>query len=394
MKKWLAVAVAVMLAGCATTDPRGAADIRYHLPRTDAKVTLSLTLRSCNPIKVDASTTLSAVVSADEKEYVVSGATLASSRVSRKVRVDLNDDGILTSVNTTSTDKTAQIVGNYIQGIAQIVGAVLLTSEGADATKLTCYSEIAHAVSRAQKIGQEIDQLRQSATPVGEERWKTLKALANELGALDAYLTIDVKGTIVVDRNTLPIEGKPRPIVLQTGPFAKWFDISKAQTEIATKFELSWWATESTPSVSRAATGACKLSLSIPAPTMVTIHVAGRSLVEKVSGDLSFPAAQRGTPRELCLDVGLGEGRTVALTLDTFGRTKIYDWSSDASGEAISAAFAGAAKSAGSLLQVFQGPSDLARKQLEISELEAELKLQDLRACKATRDHGGTCEKP
>lgn len=393
-----AVALSSLMAACATTDPRTAADIRYRLPRTDAKVNLALTLRDCSPIRIDvASTSLSPVVRADKKEYVIPADKIASSRVARKLKVELSDEGVLTAINTTSTDKTAQIIGNYIQGIAQIAGAVLLAPAPSPEfvgprTPVKCHPATAIAVDRHKKIADEIDSMRHSPKSPPVEYWKTMQALAAELGALEAYLTIDVKGSIEIEKD-LYSQKAPASVKLGLGPFEKWFVIASPE-ELAENVELKWWGAEVVPTTARTVARKCDLGLSIPAPTMVTVKVEGRQWIGKAQGDVTFPAAQRGSDSELCLDVAIGEGRTVALTLDNFGRTKVYDWSSDASAEAISAAFAGSSKSIASIVPIIKGPSDLDRKQNEITELEAELKVQDLRACIKTRQNGGSCPKP
>jgi hypothetical protein len=46
------------LLGCATTKPELGANMEYRLPRTDAIVTVTMTLKNCNDFDVDSSFTV------------------------------------------------------------------------------------------------------------------------------------------------------------------------------------------------------------------------------------------------------------------------------------------------------------------------------------------------
>ena len=125
---------------------------------------------------------------------------------------------------------------------------------------------------------------------------------------------------------------------------------------------------------------------------MISLSLSGTAFQTKTGPVETFYATQIESPATLCLDVGFGENRTVALKFDSFGRTTSFGWNSEATGEEISGAVAGYASSLTGIAASLGGPSKLDDQKQEIDQLNTQLTLNQLRKCEAIIDAGGfTC---
>jgi hypothetical protein len=418
----------LLVAGCATTNPGTGAKISYHLPRTDAVAEIVLNLKACETDKDPPSLTgtldLTPKVTADAPLYTVDGALLGSGHIKRAVGIKTNDDAILVGINADNSDRSPQIVGNVLQ-IAVKVG--MLAAGVAPAAPFVgekrpyplCNATTKAARARADTIEARILALRQelAALPAGQpigdadrQKARDIYHLSLERTALDPLLTITAKIKLKIDRTALApvvgdggkptgaygVPGKPDP-----SDFEQFFwdgtttdDSNKAVRQAELDRLLAFkWSVEPAP-VPPGATMAllaapksldpCKLAMWVPHPEI--LHVKGSQTV----GDSTFPAAQWNDPASLCLSVGFGESRSVALSFDKFGRTQEFTWSSDARAENITGALSGYADTLAPLRpKLF--PTEGERMQSEADRLELKQKLDKLRACELAKQNGGTC---
>src|SRR6476620_6526895 len=122
---WLTACVAVAILcsqGCAT-NPGNAAGVVYRFPRTDATVTVSVDISKCDTLTLDASVTIDAVAGTRDDGWVqVPGSALSSYFTARTLKIMVDDNFVISSINSVATDKTAQIVGDVIKIATSFVG--------------------------------------------------------------------------------------------------------------------------------------------------------------------------------------------------------------------------------------------------------------------------------
>ena len=426
------VLAAVLLAGCQTTKPLEGADISYDLPRTDGKATATLTLKGCAPVLVDAEIAVTPQSGGQKKVVTIRGVDLASARIKRSLTISLNDKGVIKAVNTNNADRSPQIVGNYLNAGLKL--ATLFAASKA-MEPLTCSKTAEAALQRSKFLRNQIDALRlqlaagaaSGAVSDAQRRgMKDLVLLTTELGALDPLLKVDAtvdlplnrdelegnapllddSGQAVVDNGVAqkkppPTQAAPYAANFEVDPFVKWFSPRPTAKAIKDNFALAYW-TEIPAAPTAVALKAkpagkgwlreCGFSIPVPSPARIVVHVESKGVAYATAVDAkkSLPAAQLADPKALCLDAGFGEARSVALTLDEYGQTTDYAWTSEATQEGVSGIASGAADSAvGFAKAAF--PTDLAEKKAEIEKLQTEQTLSDLRACKAIKAAGGTC---
>lgn len=434
MKRWITLC-ALLLAGCQTTKPLEAADFRYSLPRTDAKANLTLTLQDCDTLAVKSDLSIAPSAGAQDEVVRIPASSLASARIKRSLSVALNDKGAIKSVSSSVSDRTPQIIGNYVTAAAKL--APIFVAAGTVA-KPHCTTATRAAVDRAARIRTQIDSLRtrlntsvpgggqpDDPSDVDRRRMKDLAALTRELGALDPLLKIDTTAVLKLDPGQLgvavpgvavlvpaagpapappPSSSKPLAAELDLDPFAKWFD-NAGKDNVAAYYGLAWWATPlAAPTVRELGMNKhvktsglrdCGLSMPVPDPRKIEVNVVGKGAqVSGTTAKKTVIASQFSRGRELCLDVGFGETRSIGLTFDEFGQTTEYAWTSEATGEGVSGVVAGSAESAATLAKTLRGKTDLEQQKAEVDELTTEQTLAGLRACKAIRDAGGTCTPP
>lgn len=125
------VVSAIALSGCNHLGTRSdlpvaaeVSSIRYVLPDTRAKIEVTLTLESCANGKLKARAKVSitpfAVASDpdDNLEFVLYGSDLKAFWKKRDLKVELHPHGGLKSINATTKDASAGIIGGFIKLVA------------------------------------------------------------------------------------------------------------------------------------------------------------------------------------------------------------------------------------------------------------------------------------
>lgn len=419
MSRAVVVLLFASVAACATTDPYRGASIDYRLPRTDATVTVGLNLRSCAPFKVDADIGVVPEAGAQTGIYRLSGEDLASASIKRDVAVSLSEAGVILGVNTVNVDKTPEIIGNVLKTAGTIASTM---APGAAITRpseppptpppLACTQEVEDALTRANWLRSEIKQLRAASTqPPGARDPAVAKAInryAREYAALEeGLLRVDTTGEIKLDRTPSDATRIPATALeMDWEPFQKWFerpspaDVQAQEAQLAKTFGMIWQA-ELLPNATPLSQPVlpkpkslrqCGFAMAVPAVASVRVEVseAGTALPD-IDLKKVLPAAQWAEAGKLCLDVGFGESRSVALDFDKYGRTTEFAWSSDATAATVTGAVAGYATEVEGLVATLEGPDDLTKKKAEIDEIETDQKLEELRRCKRIREAGGDC---
>lgn len=405
-KQW-ALLAAFLLSACATTDPGPGARIAYRLPRTDVVSTLSLELTDCKPVTVNATLKLAAASGAQPTEYYIRGEDLASSRIKRGLKIVLDDKRVLAGVNSSVSDRTPTIIGNYLTAATKLL-PFLSTKMS---TKPACSLEAKALVDRRQAIKTQVAALRSelnvsastNKVPTEDDRarMKDIENLSKELAGITPLLNADLTAKIEIERDSLGSTKSTTVVFKDLSPIAPWMTGKPNEFILGNLVQLSWSAkeTDAPSQIALRPAGAAKklrrcgfdLAIADPKPIRVTVTGTGTIVTDKVAETIDIPAAQVNGPRTMCLDAGFGESRSLELAFDAYGQVTSYSWNSEARGEAISAFVAGNAGNLVSIVDGLEGPSKLERQKAEIEELEAAQKLAKLRACKAIMAAGGTC---
>lgn len=430
----LIVGICMVLAGCASTNPQNGAAISYALPRTDAKLAVDLTLRSCDSdpkLTADAELSLIPVAGAQAERYAILGETLASARIKRSFKLTVSDQGVITGINSENEDQSPQILENVLKTATTIVGAlgrplVQDPDKLADEASLRCTDEVRDAATRSAWLKLRIAQLRGALASVKTRDdpalVKQINLFAREKAALDTgilhiQLTAPLKlDDFVGDVKTINDSNwtSQTSVPLDADPFIQWFGPAKPSSDpkipsareklLNAAFGLHWAAswgdvpTITTQPIPHAANTSreCGFAIAIPAPRKLdlVVHGTGSALPDGSTASKALYAAQTQSPASLCLDVGFGESRSVALSFDEFGRTTTFEWSSNATAVSGSAAIAGLVSTADSLRSSLEGPSAIEAQEAEIKRLETQQRLNELKACEAIIKSGGFECKP
>ena len=412
----LSVPAALLLVACETTKPLDGAGIDYRLPKTDAIAQLALTLRQCRDdgFDVDADLAVVAKVGAGDTVYHVPGSVLGSARIKRDLQIGVSDDGVLTGINSASADQTPAIIGNALKTAAILLplaaGAPRFAGEArrSGPPGLQCLPDVTEATLRAPVIEKQIHYLRQQLalsspgsgpTPADLQRLKELNTLARELASLrTGILRIETAAPIKLGNDQSPTN---QSLKLKLSSFEKWFGPKPSEATIAEHFGLEWKSERKTtkPETLIATGGSepsreCGLAVTVPnvAVANVTVLPTGKALkpvIDKDGASEAFPVAQWNPPNKLCIDVGVGESRSVVLAFDKYGRTKDFHWSTEATAATVSGAVSGAAGDFATLVKTARGPSELDRQKAQIEALETQKKLNELIACQAIIEAGG-----
>jgi len=418
MKSLLAALSLLALGACTTTRPYEAASINYRLPKTTAKVTLSVDVTVCDPIKgaqTKASLKLDTVAASGDTLYRLEGKDLASGSIKRAVTVGTDENGVISSVNSTATDQTSVILGDVIKIAAT---AAAFAGNGDTSPVLLCNAKTKANLIAADALDTQITALRASmataADPAAVED-KIQKTLPN-LVALRTSLHREVVANLKIDRASLnqdvaltfdlkafedlfdtawvgpdPLPPTVAGIADKTAPFAVYATLSEATTTSAVA---------RSPNVSEAGLNDCSVWMYVPqaSPLSVLLKPNGpmfdKTILTKPEA-LTFPlvAAQLNGPAKLCLSAGFGENRTIALKFDKFGRTTEFTWSADARSANVANALAGAAPDIKSTISTVQGAS-LASDKVALDKLTTAEALRKARACAALIEQGAaSCPK-
>jgi hypothetical protein len=401
--------LATVLSGCETTDPGDGAGIQYYLPKTDAALSVGLTLSQCDNggYKIGAEGNLSGVAGAQTKPVYIDGKLLVSSRIKRTLHIAVNDSGVISSINSDTGDRTAAIIGNVLKAIVSFLPLVTpAATRDHQEGDPQCKDDVVAALARVRHIPDEITGLRNQLAggnlPPRAERQAVARidALAREMASLQTgILRIDTP-PLALDLSPSEQEkkmSKEGDITLPADILKKWIKDEKAADGFAKRFKIHWSASEKDESsikpmpehLDKSTPAVCRFSIPVPAVKLVSIMATGSDLLDGFKGSSDLPVAQWADPAQLCIDARLGESRTVAVTFDSFGRRTDFSWTAEATGETISGALAGIAPDAASVIGAIRGPSELARDKAELDRLQTQQQLNQLRRCKAILDAGG-----
>lgn len=428
-----------------------AAHIDYRLPFTAAKVEMQLLLTGCSASTLEAVPTVNitpvaATTPNPNLHFTVDSNQLRSFFKSRDVTISLHDNGALKSINATTKDKTGSIIGNVLSFAAKIalpfldaassqVAAGTPSSSGTICNQATQDALMA-ANNLAQKIDAERASIRSGAGNLAAIK-KNIDVLASELTHLQAQsLRLTLRQTILFEKDV-----HTRRILWTKKAFAKW--LATPTDDTTNMFALGICTYPDGDSRAEDCNGAttnsasdgrgsdldpgkpdCKeddqcartLVLRDPVPATMRVFATDSSTGFNYRAGLCrdktdtppycrFDGVARETPLAAAdllvaqwgelnyfpYSVGFGGSRTLSLSLDPYGRKTSMGSSASAGGEGITGFLATTADTVSSTVDSLDGKS-LAEKQATVTELQTQLTLNQLEACRATIENGGyTC---
>lgn len=437
---------ALLLAGCASTNPGSGAGIYYKLPKTVASAKLTVYLDECGSKKGEFKTraeveVLGEPAADDANLFYVHGSALASYRTKRALQINVSDDGVLSGVNATNADQSPAILGSVLKTIS-IIAPMAFTPAGGTPDKDSCAFALPKAQdaleditklkdgikrlrseldnpnrdtgSDARKI-REINRLALRIVTIREQHLKIVTTAQIDLGHLPKLVPaqpIDTAAMETARKQLVAAAAAGDKLAWETGPFAKWAkdgDTKKYVEFVTREISHRWTGTDIVPAPialhesdkeQRGSPNACKLEMHVANVSDLKIEVRpinadngtpGEAVAEKV-----VHLAQWNTPAQICLDVAFGEARNVGLKFDKFGRTNEFIWSSEATGATVAGAISGYATDAAAIatgMKSKPGPTELEKQKAEIDALETQQKLNQLKACEEIIKAGGyTCE--
>lgn len=425
------------LVGCASQPPGGAgastsdaASIKYNLPYTHARVTTTLTLKSCQPtVKAAASVAITPVAApspVDEEQFEISGSALRSLRKDREVSVSLHENRALKAVNASVTDKTPTIIGNVIK-LATLFAAPSTTKT------LACTPEIDGVLTNAKLLEEKITKLQKKYY---DSTHNADKVISDQINVLAAELARLNTGPLQVKLSkTVAIQPEINAgyITWNKSHFRKWVEHTEGietpgkLLSSVKDFKLIyciWNENEKGSCTKKLADDgnlilACRLAEKKDdeckdVPTYSPNHVNCKRCTDTLvfrepvmanfvvaSGSDSFIRAsetemksqkmmisQWGKAEELPMSVGFGGSKSLSLTLDPFGQRTAFSWKSGSSAEAVTGALA----TLGEKFVEFRDRDDgesLSELTSEATYLEAQQKLNRLEACREIIESGG-----
>lgn len=420
----LACAVAlVTLSACATTNPGDAASIYYRLPRTDAVVTLGIDVKGCtkpsssvDDLTVEPSLKVDAIAGARDELLHLSGNDLSSGVTKRSLTISVDDNGVVGSINSTSTDQQTVIVGNLIKIAATIVTFTALdSSKPNDKPVLRCTAETKRNVDRLDRLKREIDLARaQLPTDPNPARvQKQIDALAAQLVYAKTALHRDTKATVKLEKGLRKPTSAGTKLEFDLKPLAELFEtaypyespprtIHGITNETKTAFDTTAYYVD-LPAANSALSGSspvepntCEQWITLPTSKLVNVILDPTGALVKGAAQTPdkivsqvVPASQLAENSRLCLSVAFGENRVVGLKFDKFGRTTEFSWTADARLANVTSALAGASADASSIVKTLQG-RDLAADKLELDKLKTAQDLKKARDCQELLDAGAS----
>ncbi|ATI80631.1 hypothetical protein [Sphingobium yanoikuyae] len=435
-----------LLAACTTTSAgsgagdqvasnQSAAGITYYLPKTKITMTASLVLKSCDYFP-EASPTIvvAAVAEADDKPFSISGPNLQSWRLKRDLNITLADNGTISAINSTVSDRTASIVGGVVKFAASIVNPLSGPTK-APTSAYQCNTATQQAIAEVKTLEGKIKDLRAALARQKPAEIKDSIATIDALAARIAALRTGPLMLTVTKDLDLTQTWNAKAIDITTAELEKWFELPNKTdpARIAAArgnypgqddasidailrnnipaFRLTYTlqpgagapaAPTSAASKAKVEEGcpedkSCEKTLVFREPVIAHLTInavdgfselAGNNKVYE--GDL--PIAQWGMPTFLSLGTKLLQTRTVDLTFDGFGRKKSFNWKSESKGETLAGALGTAADSVGSFRKALADKTETERNAALVTDLETKKKLNALLACKELLDAGGfTC---
>ncbi len=429
----LTVVIVALLFGCnhtATKPGKGvhASSFTYALPETKLKVSVTLVLESCAKRPVARATTSITPVAntTDQNVFQIDGNTLKSFFEKREIKVELHENGALKTVNTTSTDATAGIIGGVIKFASVFFAPTGTINAG------SCNQDILDAITLRDDLRKRLVTLQgtqaTSANPSDVE--KNIKAIIQEIARLETGpLQTKLSKSIPIRSLTNMPEEDGGVVRWTYGDFWKWYNVADADKKTGTDaFSLNYCVTAATASASSCDstviagyTGIAALSPAVTlscgtcdkqlvfreplkgavilsaardgdyfSPKIATSNTVRGAVLKKDAslGRKSVPVSQWGTADFIDLNVGFGESRSLSASFDAFGKKTKFGWTSNARGEGIVGGLNTIADARQTALSAGDG-EDIANAKAKIDELETLQKLNKLENCRSILENGG-----
>lgn len=412
--------LSVAIAGCASTDPGSGAAIQYRLPETKASAVLTLAMVKCPDkngagMELEPSLAIVAKASAGDDLHVIYARDLASVRTKRTLTVNVDDNGVISGINSEVEDRTAAIIAN-VASTAVKVAAIALAPDidggnGAQ-SKLTCKDDFEDIVERASDLKEIVETLqielaKADAAASRKELREEIDAVAFEIARLR---TGPLSKAVVANIPLTLADGAAQDLVFKyDGLLEDWFNAPALittdgaipnpnppteQERMDAFFGVRLTINDVTahPVQAKAAKDNCKFKIAVPAQTKVTIKLkpSGEALADVGEKAATIPVAQRGGDEFVCLSARFAESRSMNMAFNAFGERKSLTWSSGARGEAISGAVASLAESGGTVTSLFDEPSELERQKALIGEVDTRLKYNAAKLCEEAAKAGAT----
>lgn len=439
----VSIVIAVTLFGCQQISPRPdgglkASSFTYALPETSVKISVDLVLENCTTHPVArAQTSITPVANTtDKNQYTIDGNTLKSFFEKREIKLELHKNGALKSVNASSTDATAGIIGGLIKFATVFLAPADTISAG------PCNQQTLKAITLRNSLRVRLKDLQhsQSNSQDPSKVEKDINAIIQQIARLESgpLLTklsrsIPIRSLQIQDEETKQFRDLPNEdgsiIRWKYGDFWKWYDVDDDDKKTATDaFSLNYCVTAATTNASNCLSsiiaGYNKASAKSP-KVKLTCDPCDKQLVfreplqgivilsaardgdffspkikngggtrgdtikqDGILGKQSVLIAQWGTTDFIDLNVGFGESQTISASFDAFGKKNMFGWTSNARGEAIVGGLNTIAEAAQKAASADDG-EDLADAKATIDKLETIQKLNKLEKCRSILDNGG-----
>lgn len=416
------VAIAAGSLSCAQAQEAGS--IEYGLAETRLKIAVSIILESCSAVNIVMTPTLTITpeaIRSMETNRIESGELVSRIR-RREVAIALHETGALKSVNATTENRVAAIVGGIFKLAASFSTGQLLN---VDTPLPDPCAPVRNALDRVTTLKTRIENMQQlisRGTPLEiAQAQAAVDGLAKDIAALKTgALHLELKRTAAFGAGektreefradpcgsvggTVHLVASVRRCLItvrwEPSAFSKWFGFAlvggiradaKAAQMLALTIDLGEVPMLDTTS------SVCKRScptIVIREPAIRSVTVTGSQGSEWTNGSplatLQVPIGQWGQSALLPLKASFGQTRTTKLELDQFGRKTAFSWGTNAAMEGVVGGLADAAGAATAYMTTTASPTLLQQQQAEVTELETLQKLNKLRACEETIRAGG-----
>ncbi|HUD94948.1 hypothetical protein [Sphingobium sp.] len=402
MRQLVILGLGVCLGGCATTKPLDGADMEYRLPRTDAVVAVTMTIKDCDTFRVDGSIAVTPQAGAGAKAFSIPASSLASARIKRSFKITRNGNDVLIGINSTVADRTPQIAGNVLKTVATLLPVLA----AAPVTTIPQCNALTRSLTvRSKALTEQLKNLNAppasgapAATPAETKaKGDDIDAISKQLAAVKTALTITFNVPVTLPEANPGSDGSAAASAMVKDPFGAWFENYTAD-QVTKLYGLAWTIkpeattyTTVVPLHPRNPSRDCGFKVPIPYATRATLEVVGQG--EKVTDLKKTLVVYVGQwdSRELCIDAGFGETRTNELAFDDYGRMTSANWSSEARAETISGAISGSAGDMATVIGTI-APTTVKAQKAEIDELQTQQNYNKIKACEAVIKAGGsTC---
>ena len=427
--RWIATFIAaVAVAGPAAAAPpepigKSALGLSNSTPATKLSLKGDLVLLSCAPLLASPTFSIIATGTADPKgKFRVEGTDLMSAMQKRTLKISLTEAGTISAINGGSSDRTGAVITNIVKTVGIVAGIVAAAAPASPGTppSIPCNDVTMKALVLAGNLTDEIAKQRgqlAGATPDDTRKiGRQIDVLAAQLASVRTnHLTVNLSKDLAVNAPDSPAE-----IQWTVEGLGKWFATAPGEAPFTTGgtnnceakldyFELAY-AIKGTPLAKTAAKSpclststlgkdqakACRTSIVLVEPVVGVVEVKAKTgdLLGLKPGDLvgkaRTPISQWGEATYFPLTVKFAQSRSLGLAFDQFGRPQSFDWNSEATAENATGALVNILEAGATTQKALNGKSQVQVWQEEITELETQMKLTKLRACRTAIEAGGT----